>query len=37
MYTPFHISQWYHAAYSRAVAIFEWGDLEHLVVWILRI
>jgi len=37
MYAPLHISQWYYAAYSRAVTIFEWGDLEHPVIRILRI
>ncbi len=35
MYTPLYITQWYHAAYSHAIAVFEWGDLEHPVVRIL--
>lgn len=35
MYTALYISQWYHAAYSHAIFIFEWGDLEHPVVQIL--
>jgi hypothetical protein len=37
MYTPFHISQWYHTTYSCAIVIFERRDLEHPVVWILHI
>ena len=36
MYTPLHITQWYYATYSCAIAIFEWGDLEHPVVRILH-
>jgi len=36
MYTPLYVTQRYNAAYPRAIAIFEWGDLEHPVVRILR-
>jgi hypothetical protein len=32
MYTPLYITQWYHAANSHAITIFEWRDLEHPVV-----
>ena len=37
MYTPLQICQWYDTTYSRALAIFEWGDLEHPVVRVLCI